>query len=764
MKNRTSNITTQTRVSRRGFLSGSSAGVAGLILAFTLPGGDRGDVALAEAAAAAQVNAYIKIDPDNTVTMLFGGCEFGQGTMTGFAAIVAEELRVSPGMMKVVQADASLDPVSGKANSYPIFRDAVGNAVNILYATGGSGATRGRFATLRTAGATAREMLITAAAAAFPADRSRLTAVDGYVLLDGGASKKSYGELASTAAKVPVPAVSLADPATTSFNVIGKTTRRFDIPSKTDGSAVYGIDVRLPGMWYGAVKHSPTVGGSLSATPAVPSGAAYVFPLVAETSRGAVVKGTTNAVAVLATNTWAAIQGAKALKASWKIPSSATNLDSAAITKQAADLVTTGVPLVGESVGNPDAILGAAGSKKVDVRYEFPYIPHTTMEVLNCTARYDGSSIEIWAPTQNAAGCVNTAKGITGLTADKVIVHTTALGGGLGRKIEQDYISQAVQTAKQLYERGGSGVVKLMWTREEDTLNDQFRPMALVRVQAGIDSAGAVALKYRAVSPSIRQQRQADPSIPLAAADSSSIEGAKGSRYGFAARLVEHVPSLAPAPIGFWRSVGFSFNSFALESVLDELGLAAFGSSFDPLAFRQKLLASDARALAVVNAAAALSPWRTSLPAGHAWGMAFAESFGSLVCEVVDISVPTTGGLRVHRVACAVDCGIGVNPGQIEAQMQGGIAHGLSAALWGRQTFISGVPQVKNFDKMRLLSAGEMPQVEVAVVNSGQALGGIGEPGVPPIGPAVANAYARLKGTRVRTLPFFPAAGGFGGG
>ena len=292
-------------------------------------------------------------------------------------------------------------------------------------------------------------------------------------------------------------------------------------------------------------------------------------------------------------------------------------------------------------------------------------------------------------------------------------------------------------------------------------------PMSLVRVQLGIKN-GAVSLKYRAVSPSIRQQRQADPTQPLATADSLAVEGAAASNYGFLARRVEHVWHPAGVPVGYWRSVGHSINSFILESAIDELANQA---NIDPLELRRYLLAANtanpkaARALAVVNTAAELSPWRNSLPAGHAWGVAYAEAYGSLVCEIVDISQPAAGSIKVHRVACAIDCGVAINPRSIEQQMQGGIVHGLNAAFWGEQKFTAGRAAKTNFNTWRMLKSSEMPRVEVAIVESGQEfVGGAGEPGVPPIAPAVANAYFRLTGIRQRNLPFFPDAGGFGGG
>lgn len=752
---------------RRELLTTAAKGAGALWLAFYLPAGGvlgRGEV-IAEAAALPgdiQLNAYLRIGADNRITILFGGCELGQGIMSGLCQVLAEELMVDWTQVNVEQADAALSPTTGAGISYPTFLAGT-VPVNVLYLTGGSGAMRGgnRFTILRTAGATAREMLISAGATAMGVDRSLCSAVSGRVVVNGTTQSKTYGELAAAAALLPVPAVTLADPAQAKFRLIGSTLARLDVPQKTDGSAVFGIDVRLPGMLYAVVKHSPTIGGTLAKTPGLPSGARYVFPLKAEVSRGAVVQGSLNAVAVVADNTWKAMKAARSLQANWTVPASLALVDSASILSQAQSLMATGPALLGEQIGSPDDLLAGA-TTSIDSTYFLPYVPHVTMEVLNCTVKYTGTTCEIWAPTQTASGVAATAKALTGLTGSNVVVHTTFLGGGLGRKIEQDYISQAVQTAIALYQKTGSGVVKLMWPREEDFANDQFRPMALVRVRAGINN-GAFAMTYRTVTPSIRIQRGGT----LTAADSNAVEGAVASLYGFAGRRVEHVVHPAAIPVGYWRSVGNSINTFALESAIDELA-TALGK--DPLTFRQELLTANAanpkaaRALAVVNAAAALASWRTSLPAGHAWGMAFVECFGTLVCQIAEISQPVAGSIRVHRVACAVDCGLAVNPGSVEAQIQGAIVHGLSAALWGQMTFVNGQPTVRNFNAYRMLVGREMPHVDVTIVNSGAPIGGIGEPGVPAIAPAVANAYFRLTGIRVRNLPFFPNAGGLGDG
>ena len=764
--NPTAKTTNNKGWTRRNFLITTIGGFGGLCVGFQMT--KNGLLGEAHAASEYQINAYVRIGTDNRITILFGGCEFGQGSMTGLAQIVAEELGATWDQTNVIQSDASIDPVSGRGVSYPIVIDPCTlKPVSIVYLTGGSSATRGRYSALRAAGATARAMLVNAGAQAMGVSPSQCSAVDGMVVVNGTQTFKTFGDLASVAANSSFcPAtVTLTDPA--DFRIIGEDIPRVDIPLKTNGKAVYGLDVRVDGMLYGVIKHCPTLGGILASTPTSAAGARYIFPLKAELTRGIITRGTTNAVAVLANNTWAAMQAAKSVKLNWAIPTASASIDSTVILNQAKSLMQTGKPLVAESIGNADSEITSA-INKIDSTYYVPYLPHVCMEVLNCTVNYTGNKCEIWAPTQSAGAVATTAKGLLpALNADQIIVHTTFLGGGLGRKFEVDFVSEAIQTAIQLYQKSGAGAVKIMWPREEDFTYDQFRPMSLVRVQLGMNN-GAVSLKYRAVTPSIRQQRQTDPTLPLATADSLAVEGAAASNYGFLARQIEHVWHPAGVPVGYWRSVGHSINSFVLESAVDEL---ANKINIDPLELRRQLLAANtanpkaARALAVINAAADLSPWRNSLPAGHAWGIAYAEAYGSLVCEVVDISQPISGSIKIHRVACAIDCGVAINPRSIQQQMQGGIVHGLNAALWGEQKFLAGKAVKKNFNTARMLKSSEMPSVEVVIVESGQQfVGGVGEPGVPPIAPAVANAYFRLTGIRQKNLPFFPNAGGFGDG
>ena len=708
----------RTNVSRRRFIVSSAAAGGGLLLGFALPVANR----LARAAGAATstapatVNTFIQIGADETITVLVGASDMGQGVLSGLAQIVAEELMVEWPQVNAIEAPAS--PLFGN----PLFGG--------FQLTGGSTTVRGYYQPLRVAGAAAREMLVSAAAQTWGISPAQCTAVSGTVVRNGTAQVLTFGELAPLAATLPVPASpALTDPA--AFRLIGKTVPRVDLPAKVDGSAKYGIDVRIDGMYYATVVHCPSLGGTCKTLPQKPSGVVALLNLG-------------NAVAVVAASTWAAFRAADELNGnvSWNIPASASAINSAAIFSQAQQLMQTGSALTAVDEGNVDAALAGA-DKTLDLTYDLPYLAHATMEVMNCTANVTASACEIWAPTQGQTTAVYTAAALTGLSPAAIQIHTTAIGGGLGRKIEMDFITQAVQISMAM-----GAPVKLTWRREEDFGRDQYRPMALVRVRAGLDAAGnVVGLGFRNVSPSILGQRGY---IGPGVVDSQAIEGADEVAYALGARRVEWIPHPAAVPVGFWRSVGNSINAFAFESAIDELALAA---GADPLAFRQTLLATDARSLAVLDATAALAGWDTLPPSGHARGIAFWASFGSIVCQIAEVSGSTPQTLRVHRVACVIDCGSVVNPDSVIAQMQGGIVHGMTAALWGKVTFTNGRASARNFNNYRMVRMRDMPVIDVQVITSGAAIGGVGEPGVPPIAPAIANAYATLTGQRLRTLP-----------
>lgn len=751
MENKTRTLSVPTNpMGRRGFLASA---LGGLSLAFTLPEAGRvfGVKAATGPDPAALANAYIHIGTDNSITLMFGGSEMGQGIKTGLAQILAEELMVDWGQVAVQQS--KVDPV-------------------VTYVTGGSGAVSGRYKNLRTAGAAARELLIQAAMQITgDTARDHYSAASAQVLYNGATPQSwTYGSLAAAAMALAAPTdLRLTDPS--NFRLIGKPVPRVDIPSKVDGSAKFGIDIWFPDMVFGVIKHCPVFGGTLAATPTKPSAAIAVVPCKASDNRGAVVAGSVNAVAVVASNTWLAKNLANQLSVKWNLPASTAGVDSAQIAAQAQSLLATGAALVGEPAvpaGYTPAtyasvieaqVDSAMGAPSLDATYQTPYLAHATMEVLNCSVRLTYSDAakttvtkcEVWAPTQAASWVAGTAAALINaaqpapIAASAIEVNTTFLGGGLGRKIEQDYVSQAIQVALAVKQP-----VKLTWMREEDTAHDNFRPMALVRVRAKLNAGSIAAWSVRNVSQAILGQRGW---LPPGAVDSQAVEGAVKLPYALGTKLTEWVPLPVGIPVGFWRSVGSSINTFAVECAIDELAQQA---GLDPFAFRYNLI-SDARRLAVLKALDQMTGWRMSLPPGHAWGIAMSEWNGTIVCELAEV-VKTTSGISIPRVACAVDCGQVINPNQAEAQMQGGIVHGLNATLYGQITFTAGKANQTNFRNYRMIRLNEMPVITVQLLPSTNSPSGLGEPAVPPIASAIANAWSRLTGTRARSLPLFPGA------
>jgi len=715
-------------ITRRAILGGTGAA---LVVPFSVQftgttGATATSGALSTAGAAVtatQLGAYLKIDSQNTVTVFVGSTEMGQGIMTGLSQLVAEELMLNWSQVKAEHALASAAMPNPYAN--PLFHAQV---------TGGSTSMRGWYLPMRQAAAIARATLLQAANATYG---GTWTLKQGGSVTNGVASYPFSSLVAKAATLTPPQSADLA----TTTNIIGKSAPRVDIPAKVTGAAVFGIDVRIAGMLYGAVAHCPTLGGTVASMPTSASGAIALVNLG-------------DAVGVVASDTWTAMRIANGLasRVKWNLPSSLASRNSADILTTAQTLLSSTAvsPRVYETSGSVDpATALSSAHAKVDATYQLPYLAHACMEVLNCTANVTANSAEVWAPTQGQQFCLPTVQAITGLPTSAITIHTTFLGGGLGRKIEQDYVSQAVMLSKAV-----GKPVKLTWSRGQDFTNDKYRPCALIRVQAGTDTTGAVTgMIYRNVSPSINIQRNTvagnNPE------DTGAVAGALGLPYNIANRRIEFVPNPADIPLGYWRSVGESYNTFAVESAIDELALA---SGREPMAFRKALAAGDPRALGVLNAVDTLSGWSTSAPpAGNARGVAFLKGFGSYIAVVAQISV-SSGQIRVNKMFCAIDCGIAVNPDAITAQMQGGVVHGLSAALWGQVTFANGVPSVNNFNNYRVMRLSDMPAISVTIVPSTAAPGGVGETGVPCVAPALANAYAKLTGTRVRTLPFYPGA------
>ncbi len=694
----------------------------------------------AAATTATQLGTWLQIGADESVTILVGAQEMGQGIMTGLSQLVAEDLMVDWANVRVECAPA------GTVYNNPMYNSQM---------TVGSGSMRGYYLALRRAGATAREMLIAAAAQFWGVDPAICTASNGRVTNTKTNAFLTYGQLSSAAAQMPVP----SNPALVPDNAlryVGTDVKRVDIPAKVNGSAIYGMDVKLPNMVYAAIKHCPTFGGTLTQTPNTPSGAIAVVPLsvMAGTGRGTETTGMINAVAVVADNTWKAMRLASSLSANWNIPPASLALTSAELFAQAEQLLANGAPdtRTAEIVGSIRKQTNHG--KPVTATYYLPYQAHAPMEVLNCTVSITGTGAdrrcEIWAPTQAPAACVATARTLTGLTTAQISVYPTFLGGGLGRKFEQDFISQAIQVALAI-ERP----VKLMWSREEDYRRDQYRPMAVVEVQASLDENNSVkSWQYRNCSPSIGLQRRPTSTT----VDGQAVEGsttASGMTYAFKTRVVKHLVHPSPIPVGYWRSVGNSINYFAVESMMDEL---AHKAGIDPYQFRRNHLQNSARSLAVLDQVATNSNWGGSVPNGRARGIALAQCFGTIVAEVVELSVPTAGQIRIHNVWCVIDCGRAVNPDAVKAQVEGGIVHGLNAALWESVTFTAGRSNVSNFNNTKKIKLREMPAVNIFIMpaNPSAPIGGVGEPAVAPIAPAIANAYYSLTGERVRRLPFFP--------
>jgi isoquinoline 1-oxidoreductase beta subunit len=742
---------TETHVSRRDFLVKTAGG---LTLAFFLPEVTRlGEVDAA--ASGTQVNSWLHIGTDERITLTIGSSEMGQGSFSGLAQILAEDLMVDYTRIDTVQGRPTL------ANPAP-----VGAAINTV----GSGVTRGNFWKMRDAGATARELLVLAAMQSNPpgdSNRANYVIQNGVITHTPSGSTLTYGQVAAAAALLTPPANPPLVP-DSQFALIGKTVPRLDIPSKVDGSAKYGLDVRLPNMVYAIIRHCPSFGGTLASVPRTPGGMIAVVPtkVVAGTNRGADAVDLVNAVALVGPNTWDTWQAAKRLSIKWTLPANAAALNSAQFLADAQALTTAATPYVpggtnppgtlytveGDAGATAGAIAGA--TTVVDVTYTLPYVAHACMEVLNCTVDYvAGVKCDVYVPTQSAKAVLSLVTSLTGLSPSQVNVYTTYLGGGLGRKSEVDFVSQAVQVAMAL-----KRPVKLMWPREEDFTRDQYRPMALLHAKAGLSSSGNVlGWSYRNISPSILAQRG---SVLGPAGDGQGIEGAKALPYNLGAKLTEYVTHPSPIPVGFWRSVGASLNTFGVESMIDELATAA---GRDPYEFRRSLL-TDPRWIAVLEAAAHLGNWFSAPPAGRARGIAIGTAFNSIVAEVVEISAVTSTSVKVNSVAIAIDCYLAVNPGSIDAQLTGGMVHGLNAALYGRQTFVNGAAQSKNFKNSRMIRMGEMPAVTVTIIpnpaaaNRNALIGGAGELGVPTLAPALANAYFKLTGQRVRSLPFFPNA------
>lgn len=634
--------------------------------------------------------------------------------------------------------------------------------------TDGSMAIRNDFRKMRDAAPAAGEMMFGAATnSTGNQNRSNFTVPNGIRAHVPNALPYADGQVAAVSPALPPRAGAPLVP-DSQIPPIGKTQQRFDIPSKVDGSAKYGIDIQLPNMVYAVVRHSPTFGGTLANTPPVPHGMLAVVPIkvIEGTNRGTEAAGNLNAVAVVGPNTWDTWQAARALRLKWNIPAAPASLSDDGILAQAQALAASATPYEPGATNGPGTLYTVEGSSAaaassisgsattIDATYTLPYVAEACMEVLNCTVDYQaGVKCEIYAPTQSAKSVLSLATTLTGLSVNRITVHSTYPGGGLGRKAAVDFVSQAIQVGMAI-----GKPVKMMWPHEEDVTQGQY-PMALIHVKAGLDPRNNITgWAYRTISPSILAQCGA---VLGATGDSQGCEGSEALPYELGARVTEYVTHPSPIPFGFWRSDGAAINTFAVESMIDELAVAA---GRDPYRFRRGLLTTNARWVAVLDAAAKLAGWDTTAPAGHYRGIAIGTAFHSIVAQVVEISDVTATGFAVCKSSIALDCYLAVNPEQVEAQLTGGLVHGLNAALYGRQDIVQGAAKKKRFCESRMIRPGEMPQIAVTLIPNPAAsdrtvgIGGVGELGVPTFTPALAGAYYRATRNRVRSLPFFPNA------
>ena len=706
-------------LTRRRFVQASALGGAALLVEFRLDG--------RQALAADDVfapNAFVRIAPDNTITIISKHLEMGQGSHTGLAVILAEELDADWSQVRVEAAPAD-------ATRYNNLR------WGPVQGTGGSTGLAESWEQLRRAGATARAMLVEAAAREWGVPASEITVDRGVVSHAPSGRRATFGELASKAAALTPPSqVTLKDPK--DFKLVGKRVPRLDGTAKTDGSAKFTLDFSQPGMLTALIARPPRFGATVKSFDAIGTRRVKGVTHVVQVPSG---------VAVVATSFWAARKGREALRVSW---------DESRAEKRGSDDLFAAYRVLARSPGRParregDVARALRGATKIfEAVYEFPYLAHAPMEPLDAVVRVGADGCDLWAGSQIPTIDQQVVAGIVGLPPAKVRVHTMLAGGSFGRRATPngDVAGEAASVAKAIR---GDKAVKLVWTREDDIQGGRYRPLYVHRLRAGLDAQGnIVGWEHRIVGQSIAAGTPFEVMVKNGI-DPTSVEGASTLPYAIPNITVELHTTSAGVPILWWRSVGSTHTAYSTETFLDELAHAA---GRDPLEVRRALLAKHPRHLATLNLAAAKAGWGEALPGGRARGVAVHESFNSVVAQVAEVSLRPDGLPKVERVVCAVDCGTAINPDVVRSQMEGGIGFGLAAALWSEITLVRGRVQQRNFDGYRPLRINDMPAVEVHIVPSGAAPTGVGEPGVPPIAPAVANALFQLTGQRVRRLPF----------
>jgi isoquinoline 1-oxidoreductase subunit beta len=706
-------------LTRRRFLQGTALAAGALVVGFRLDG------RMAGAAEALAPDAFIRIAPDNTITIISKHIEFGQGTYSGLATILAEELDADWSQVRVEAAPADAQRYGNRL-------------VGGMQMTGGSTAMAGAWDQLRRAGATARAMLVEAAAREWGVPASAIMVDGGVISHPPSGRRATFGELASKAAALTPPAqVTLKDPK--DFKLIGKRAPRVDSKAKTDGSAQFTADFAAAGLLTALIARPPRFGATVKSVDATAARRVKGVTHVVRVPSG---------VAVVATGFWAARQGREALRVTW---------DESRAERRGSDDLYAAYRTLAARPGTPAKRVGdAAGAlrgatKVIEAVYEFPYLAHAPMEPLDAVVRIGADAVDLWAGSQAPTWDQQVVARIAGVPADRVRVHTLLAGGSFGRRAtpDSDVAGEAAAVAKAV---GGGKTVKVVWTREDDIRGGRYRPLYVHRLRAGLDARGTiVGWEHRIVGQSIGMGTAFEAALVKDGVDATSVEGAANLPYDIPNLTVELHTTKVGVPVLWWRSVGSTHTAYSTETFLDELAHAA---GRDPLELRRALLGKHPRHRAALNLAAEKSGWGQALPAGRARGIAVHESFNSVVAQVAEVSRRPDGLPRVERVVCAVDCGTAINPDVVRAQMEGGIGYGLAAALWSEVTLVQGRVQQRNFDDYRPLRIDDMPAVEVHIVPSGAAPTGVGEPGLPPIAPAVANALFHLNGQRVRRLPF----------
>ena len=704
----------QTAISRRNFLKAGALLSGGLLISFTIPQANR--LLVQDAATAFAPNAFLRIGADNSITVILSHVEMGQGIWTTLPMILAEELDADWNNIKVMHSGVDKD---------------YNHTIYGIQITGGSSSTWSEFDRYRKAGATARVMLTQAAAKRTGVAIENCTTKNGYVI--AGGKKLSYGDLAAEASTLPVPQnVTLRPPA--QWKLIGKGVKRLDASVKTNGQAKFGMDIQFPGMLTAVVAHAPVFGGKVKSFDASGAKAVPGVKQVIEIPTG---------VAVIADHFWAANQGRKALQIIWDDGAGA-NLSTKTQVDAYQKLAHTD-GLKAAQKGNVDQGLAKA-TKLLKAEYVFPYLAHAPMEPLNCTVKISNNECEIWTGTQLPGIDQANAARILGMKPEQITMNVVFLGGGFGRRatIASDFVSEAVHIAKV-----SGKFVKMVWTREDDMKGGYYRPMFVHRVNTGLDASGMpVAWRHNIVGQSIMA---GTPFESKGGVDSTSVEGIADSPYF--EMVPDHFIGLhtvkEAVPVLWFRSVGHTHTAYVMETMVDELAHAA---GQDPVAYRRKLLQKSPRHLAALNLAAEKAEWDKKLPKGRYKGIAVHEAFGSYVAQVAEISIDN-GKPRVHKVTCAIDCGLAVNPDGVKAQMESGIIFGLTMALYGELTIEKGQLQQSNFYDYRIARMNESPEIDVHIVESNDKMGGAGECAVPPTAPAIANAIFAATGKRIYNLP-----------